>query len=59
MLLAEEILELLEKRYPNEVPIVELVQFEHGKNAGIRQIINEIRAEILYASIDTSIKKHL
>ena len=43
---AEEILELLESRYPDHTPLVEKTQFRHGESAGIQKIINEIRTEI-------------
>jgi len=46
MILAEEILELLKKRYPNTLPLVEVQAFRQGEMVGIQKIIYEIEKEI-------------
>lgn len=51
---AEEILELLESRYPDHTPLVEMSQFRHGEDAGIQKIINEIRTEVNNGSKDNT-----
>jgi len=41
-----ELLELLEGRYPDHTPLVEVTPFNQGKAAGVRSIINEIKTEV-------------
>jgi len=43
---AEELLELLVKRYPDKCPRIEIPLFRAGEMTGIQKIIDEIRAEI-------------
>jgi len=50
MLLASELLELLEKRYPIVAQTKERTSFEQGKEVAIQQIISEIRSEIEHAT---------
>jgi len=46
MILAQDILELLKKRYPNKMALVEVTPFRQGENVGIQKIIYEIEQEI-------------
>ena len=46
MLLAEELIKLIEDRYPDRMPLVELSPFRQGELVGIRKLINEMKAEI-------------
>ena len=50
MILASDILELLKDRYPDKQRLQETTQFNHGKDAGIQQVIQEIEAEIKNAT---------
>ena len=43
---AEEILKLLESRYPDHTPLIELSQFRLGELAAYQKIITEIGSEI-------------
>ena len=52
MLLAQEILELLKKRYPDKMPLVEVAPFRQGELVGIQKIICEIETEIKNATTD-------
>lgn len=51
MVLASELLELLEQRYPDKMPLVEVGPFRQGENVGIQKIIQEIRTEIKNATV--------
>ncbi len=46
MILASEILELLKKRYPDKLPLVEVSVFRQGESIGIQKLIREIESEI-------------
>ena len=49
-MLATDILELLKKRYPDKLPLVEVPPFRQGENVGIQKIILEIEQEIKHGT---------
>lgn len=55
-MLASELLELLEKRYPDKCALQEHTAFESGERAAIQKLIHEIKTEVDNARVDRTHK---